>query len=208
MELFHKSGELKSEKTFDAETNTSAQHTIYKSSKPFFLLKDIQSNELLLSSSVSIRLYLTSDTLHPFDWHVHEDVRKDTLGYACYKASTHFRGRDYTAWFTPDIPIPFGPWKFGGLPGLIIHLHSNDNLVEYTMLTIDFEVDFDESIFTVPAEYDDDTIFSHQDYIELDNKWKERLHKRSGIEETGTLEDGRTTRSIGTFWTPARIELY
>lgn len=42
------------------------------------------------------------------------------LGYKCEKASTRFRGKTWTAWFTPDIPISEGPWKLHGLPGLIL----------------------------------------------------------------------------------------
>ncbi len=40
----------------------------------------------------------------------------------CTKATTSFRGREYEAWFTPTVPVPAGPWKFFGLPGLIIEI--------------------------------------------------------------------------------------
>ncbi len=42
------------------------------------------------------------------------------LGYTCHKAVCRFKGRDYEAWYTPEIPRGEGPWKLGGLPGLII----------------------------------------------------------------------------------------
>jgi GLPGLI family protein len=54
----------------------------------------------------------------------------DTLtiaGYLCQKAKCRFRGRDYIAWFTIDIPIDNGPWKFGGLPGLILKIYDTRN---------------------------------------------------------------------------------
>lgn len=50
------------------------------------------------------------------------------LGHCCQKATCHWRGRDYVAWFATDIPVKFGPWKFGGLPGLILKLQDAKGL--------------------------------------------------------------------------------
>ena len=43
-------------------------------------------------------------------------------GYYCRNAFTNFRGRKYTAWYAPEIPLPFGPYKFSGLPGIIVKI--------------------------------------------------------------------------------------
>lgn len=51
--------------------------------------------------------------------------KKNIQGYPCQKATTTYLGRTYIAWFTPEIPIPSGPWKFGGLPGLILNISDN-----------------------------------------------------------------------------------
>lgn len=62
----------------------------------------------------------------------------DTIcGYECFKATCDWRGRQYTAWFCPDIPYPYGPWKFGGLPGLILKIHDADHLYEYEAIAIE-----------------------------------------------------------------------
>lgn len=53
------------------------------------------------------------------------EIQLDTLtiiNYLCQKATCNFRGREFIAWFTTDIPVSNGPWKFGGLPGLILRV--------------------------------------------------------------------------------------
>ncbi len=45
-------------------------------------------------------------------------------GFPCHNAFTYFRGRHYEAWYTTEIPISKGPYKFGGLPGLIVQIND------------------------------------------------------------------------------------
>ena len=48
-------------------------------------------------------------------------------GFKCQKATTEFRGRTYEAFFSSEIAPRGGPWKFDGLPGLIISVKSTDS---------------------------------------------------------------------------------
>lgn len=59
-----------------------------------------------------------------------KDETKTICNHICQKAVCHFRRRDFTAWFAPDIPLRYGPWKFGGLPGLILCV--SDSKGEYS----------------------------------------------------------------------------
>jgi GLPGLI family protein len=67
---------------------------------------------------------LVAEKKLPANWEISDEVKK-IQGYTCYKATCHHRGRHYTAWFTPEIPIPEGPYKFKGLPGLILEIEDN-----------------------------------------------------------------------------------
>lgn len=54
-----------------------------------------------------------------FNWKI--DNQKEKIGaYNTQKATTEYGGRKWTAWFTTDIPLQDGPYKFHGLPGLIV----------------------------------------------------------------------------------------
>ena len=52
-------------------------------------------------------------------------------GYHCQKATCSYHGRDFEAWFTAEVPVKFGPWKFGGLPGLIVKVYDTDHLYTF-----------------------------------------------------------------------------
>ncbi|SNR62472.1 GLPGLI family protein [Lutibacter flavus] len=61
-----------------------------------------------------------------FNWKISEET-KIIKGYKVQKATTSFAERDYIAWFSPEIPIAEGPYKFNGLPGLILEISDTDN---------------------------------------------------------------------------------
>ncbi len=61
-----------------------------------------------------------------FNWKIEKDQKK--IGeYNTQKATTDFGGRKWTAWFTTDLPFQDGPYKFYGLPGLIVQIQDDGN---------------------------------------------------------------------------------
>ena len=68
------------------------------------------------------------------------EIKCDTstiLSYQCQKATTVFRGRTYEAWFTSGIPTNNGPWKFGGLPGLILKVTDTKREVFFECIGVE-----------------------------------------------------------------------
>ncbi len=64
-------------------------------------------------------------------------------GYTCKKSTLNYAGRDWIAWYTTEIPIDAGPYKFHGLPGLIINIRDTEENFEFTVNEIktgDFDI--------------------------------------------------------------------
>jgi GLPGLI family protein len=67
--------------------------------------------------------YLIEEAMPVINWSISSDTAS-FAGLHCQKATGHFKGRDYTAWFCPDLPFHTGPWKLNGLPGLIVEAYD------------------------------------------------------------------------------------
>lgn len=62
---------------------------------------------------------------------------KDIAGLKCTKATTTAYGRSWTAWYSLELPVPYGPYKFYGLPGIIVKLSDADNDFVYEMKKVE-----------------------------------------------------------------------
>ena len=69
-------------------------------------------------------------------WALVDDSVKTVCGYKCHLATCSFRGRDYKAWYTTQLPYSNGPWKFNGLPGLITEVYDTKNHYHFTLVNI------------------------------------------------------------------------
>ncbi len=77
------------------------------------------------------------DKFNAINWELINDTKKIN-NYLCQKAIGNFRGREYTVWFTNDIPLGFGPWKLNGLPGLIIEAFDSTKTFYFYVEKIEF----------------------------------------------------------------------
>lgn len=76
-------------------------------------------------------IFIIEEDIPDIKWTINSENK--TIGnFTCIKAVGVFGGRTYEAWFTPQIPVSLGPYKLGGLPGMILEAKSQDGRVSYT----------------------------------------------------------------------------
>lgn len=83
-------------------------------------------------ADIKYRLPIATGTLHYSDtvprlaWNFVSSGSDTIMEQECLQATADFGGRTYTAWFATGLPLPCGPYKFGGLPGLILKISDNE----------------------------------------------------------------------------------
>ncbi|KQR72370.1 GLPGLI family protein [Pedobacter sp. Leaf176] len=92
------------------------------------ILRNDLDTLLTRTKSFDDKTYLIKESAVKIDWNLINDHKKIN-DLNCLKAEGYFRGRNYVAWYTPDIPTTFGPLKFWGLPGLILEIKDDNNFV-------------------------------------------------------------------------------
>jgi GLPGLI family protein len=101
-------------------------------------------NDNIVERKAGTNVKIISDSFS-INWQISEDTKilKDMV---LQKAECDFRGRHYTAWFNPKIPIPDGPWKLRGLPGLIIEAYDEKKHVQFNFTSLTLPAEFSQKI--------------------------------------------------------------
>lgn len=167
--------------------NEQGELTVSVGGKTLHTFKNYEKNTIYFPSTISLRSILTQDDINTMEWTLQEET-EEILGYNCQLAVSEFRGRTYYAFFTDKLGFNGGPWKFDGLPGMILKVKSQDGVFSITAKSIELKKEETE----IPNPYEDlDKIITYEEFKELYNKrYKE-------VNRTEVFEDGRTlTRSM------------
>ena len=88
------------------------------------------NDRLLIRKEFLFGSFLVTGSLPVINW----QMAGDTMTFGdlhCQKATAHFKGRDYIAWFCPDLPLHIGPWELNGLPGVIVEAYDTKKEVRF-----------------------------------------------------------------------------
>lgn len=91
-------------------------------------------NDISLITSINNDKYIVSDS-RKMNWNILPE-KKTINKFKTQKATLNFGGRTWTAWFTTEIPISDGPYKFHNLPGLIVKIEDNSHSHIFELVAI------------------------------------------------------------------------
>ncbi|MDR3220168.1 MAG: GLPGLI family protein [Dysgonamonadaceae bacterium] len=103
----------------------------------YIIYKNHPKGKLTLVDNFAAENYTYEEPMPVIQWSLKNDTAT-LLGYLCKKATTTFRGRNYEVWYAPEIPLQEGPWKFCGLPGLILKAKDDQSYFSFVCIAIEF----------------------------------------------------------------------
>ncbi|WP_300686169.1 GLPGLI family protein [Chryseobacterium sp.] len=109
---------------------TNSQNLNWTDQIPVTRKRDSNKNLNYNNINFDLYTYFTDDKIN---WKLQKDTQ-DLEGFKLQKATCDFGGRKWVAWFTKDIPFSEGPYKFRGLPGLIVLLQDNQNFFNFSLI--------------------------------------------------------------------------
>lgn len=101
----------------------------------YFVEKNYPELDLIYHTSLGYTNYAVLDT-PIFDWKLVPE-KKTIKGIEVQKATLNFGNRNWIAWYAKDIPIFDGPYKFSGLPGLIIEIEDVKNQHKFQFIGLE-----------------------------------------------------------------------
>jgi GLPGLI family protein len=94
-----------------------------------YVFKDYTSNEMKFQDKMpNAAPVFVQEKMNLFKWQVGKE-KKVILGRECQMAKAKFRGREYIAWFTTELPFKAAPWKIHGLPGVVLQVETTDEFL-------------------------------------------------------------------------------
>lgn len=94
---------------------------------------------MLYENTIQFKHFPTKEKIDLIQWEIMSNETEEVLGYTCQIAIGEFRGRTYVAYFTDKLGFNGGPWKFDGLPGMILKVKSTDNMLNITAYSIELK---------------------------------------------------------------------
>lgn len=141
----------------------SSEISIIQKDVERFITFDYKKDTVLTKEKINNEVYIISESVPNINWNMEMDNTKSIENFTCYKATTIFRGRKYIAWYSLDFPIQMGPWKFHGLPGLIMEIYDETNRYYWGVT----QIKYSNKDLVFPSEIENAKTIDLKKYVDL-----------------------------------------
>ncbi len=110
----------------------------YASKLLYSVYKNYPAGKITTTDNLSMtsNWCLYDEPLPEFQWEIMEDTT-EIIGFHAQKAICDFGGRTWEAWFAEELPFNDGPYKFSGLPGLILNMADAQNHYRFELVSVE-----------------------------------------------------------------------
>jgi GLPGLI family protein len=110
--------------------SSQERYTLFVNDHPYSI-KTVK-NKAIFTAKVGDQYFSYEQTID-FKWKL-TDTKRKIDSYNCKLATVSYAGRTWNAWYTMDLPMDIGPYKFKGLPGCIVEMSDVDGIFKYTLI--------------------------------------------------------------------------
>ena len=165
------------EKQSKAKTHLINIKSTYKGKVNYKISKEYPEFKTTFESRLGFNQYKVSDN-RPINWQIKPE-KKQIGEFNTQKAETDMYGRKWTAWFATDLPIQDGPYKFHGLPGLIVKIEDETKSYSFELKGVTNYVENEKS------KLDDSFMF--EKLIPVDDQQYKKLSMEEYSDPTKSL---------------------
>jgi GLPGLI family protein len=164
----------------DYKSGTFEYNALYKANGTPNYAYNSETNISKVSMEYWLKPIVISINLND-KWEIDYKKSKIIDGYKCYYAIYTGKGlwwelnpeKPTYAWFTTEIPLPFGPLQYNGLPGLIIEMNVDN--IRYTATKIGFDDTYASKLESL--DFTNYEVLSEQDFINTRNEIRRRAKR-------------------------------
>jgi len=119
------------------EYKENEEHSRWRKGDDYIIYRDREKNETFDVLTLLNKQYVIQDAINFPNWKIKNDM-KEVAGRICMNASYYdpIKEKEVIAWFALDLPVPLGPDKYCGLPGMILEINEANGAVVYTATSI------------------------------------------------------------------------
>ncbi len=158
----------------------------------FLIIQTTDNSEFYESVGTALLSYNTPVIR---DWKLIDET-KVINSFHCKKAEVHYKGRDWTAWYSMEIPFPYGPYKFSGLPGLIVKITDKTGDYDFELVKSVSSAKLKGRIITInKRHYQNAKLVTKKELIQATTNYRDNI--KYELEKMGTVfSEGQSRQKI------------